>query len=524
MTLRRTLFLILICLIGRAGLDAQSQITSPLSTVEPTAISQGDPEEAFLSPARYTNAYFGFEFEFPPEARLKPVPMPAALDRRIQLLEMAGPTPQHAAISISAYEYKGKNWTDAKGILRRQLDQDLYTGVEELHGLSKTVIDGHQFYYFEIRRGVEQHVALATELNDYVLVAVLQANDPKMVKDLTSAFSRLKFFPPREAESNAGSVAAPYQGPAVSSQRLRQLKTHPPAESMDRGSVDGSVYRNAQIGLTYEFPSGWSVQPRGAVEPAVERYREKVTGEPAMGPRERDVVKACRRTLFSAWKTKPDDDGQVPYDDFGEVTLSAMPLSCFPNIHFPDDSHDAEAVRRFLQGVSFSQPLQRDMTDARTFQAGGKTYVLTRGSIAYKEEGDSLSRRISVALALTQHRGYLLVWFFAAPHEAELRELMNAKVGFDLETETREAKSSVAGSPEKTPAPGGSAPSEAASAASTSAVPSPAPESPVVKGQSEVNPALTGNPMTSRPTLLKPGETTEDGQTQGKPVPKKESQ
>jgi len=42
-----------------------------------------------------------------------------------------------------------------------------------------------------------------------------------------------------------------------------------------------------------------------------------------------------------------------------------------------------------------------------------------------------------VALALTQHRGYLLVWFFAAPHEAELRELMNAKVGFDLETETR---------------------------------------------------------------------------------------
>ena len=168
---------------------------------------------------------------------------------------------------------------------------------------------------------------------------------------------------------------------------------------MDPGKIEGNVYRNAQIGILYEFPKGWSIQPQGAIEPAVLRYREKVTGEPVMGPRERDVVKACRRTLVSAWKTKPGADGEVPYDEFGEVTLSAMPLSCFPNIQFPDDPHDADAVRSFLVGFSFSQPLQRDMSDARTFEAGGKTFVLTHGTIAYKEEGDALSRRISVAMA-----------------------------------------------------------------------------------------------------------------------------
>jgi hypothetical protein len=183
--------------------------------------------------------------------------------------------------------------------------------------------------------------------------------------------------------------------------------------------------------MTYEFPAGWHVEPEGAVEPSVERYREKVLGEPLLGPREKAVVKACRKTLLSVWRSKPQIDGEVPYDDFGEVTLSTMPLACFPNIHFPEDSRDAAAVRQFIVGLSFTLPLQRDMNTARTYEAGGKTFVLTHGTIAYKDAGEALSRRISVALAMTAQRGYLLIWLFAAPHEDELRELLAAKVGFD---------------------------------------------------------------------------------------------
>ena len=522
MSLRRALYVVLICLLGCASVEAHSQNPSLDSPTAHGAVADLDPEDAFLSTTRYANAYFGFEFEFPAEARLKPVPMPASVDRRIQLLELIGPAPQHAGVSISAYEYKGKNWTDAKGILRHQLDQDLFTGVEELHGLSKTTIDGHQFYYFETRRGVEQHEELATELNGYVLLVVLGANDPQMVKSLTSAFSRLKFLTPQEAQRQAGPEAVAYEGPAVSSHRLRELKESPPADRMDPGKIEGNVYRNAQIGIRYEFPNGWSLHPQGAVEPAVLRYRERVSDEPVMGPRERDVVKACRRTLVSAWKSKPAEDGEVPYDEFGEVTLSAMPLACFPNIRFPDDPHDAASVRIFLVGFSFSQPLQRDMSDARTFEAGGKTFVLTHGTIAFKQEGDALSRRISVAMLLTQQRGYLLVWLFAAPHDAELRELMNAKMGFDSEAAAKETKAS-AGSPEKTLEPGGSAPSDAASGHAVSAPPSAA-ENPVPKSQSGENSVSASAPMPARPTLLKPGESMQDGQTQGTPLPKRSPQ
>ena len=523
MSLQPKILVIVICLVSCACTAAHAQVETILAPDAQNTIStQDDPEHAYLSATRYTNVYFGFEIDLPAEARLAPIPLPAARDRRIQLLALIGPAPQYAAISLFAYEYKGKNWTDAKGILRHELDQDLYTGVEELHGLSKSTIGGHQFYYFETRKGIAQHEEFATDLSGYVLQVVLEANDAQMVKQLTTAFSRLIFFPPQEAQEHAGSGALAYEGPAVSSQRLRELRATPPAERMDPGRIDGNLYFNQEIGMRFELPKGWSIQPQGAVEPAVLRYREKVSGEPLMGPRERDVVKACRKTLFSAWKTKPGADGQVPYDDFGEVTLSTMPLACFPNMRFPDSPHDADAVRRFLVGFSYSHPLQRDMTDARTFEASGKTFVVTHGTIAYKEAGDELSRRISVATVLTQHRGYLLVWLFAAPHDAELRELMNAKMGFDPEPKTTDAKVSISPSSEKAQVAGGSVPAE--SAAGGSGLPASASASSMAKSQSRENTIPATDPATYRPSLLKPGETMQDGQNQGKPLPKSSSQ
>ncbi len=416
------------------------------SNTSPTVGFGSDPEDAYISPTQYTNVYFGFTFRLPEAAALHLVPMPSATDRRIQLLEMAGSTAEHGGITLNAYEYKNKNYSDAKSLLRTWLDQELFVGVEELHGIGKTTVGDRPFYYFETRRGIDQHVVLAGQMDGYVLSADLRGRDPKLVHALLAAFSGMEFFPPQEAERRAGTQAKLYQGPAISAEHLREVRQSPPAQQIDPGKVKGNVYTNGQIGMTYEFPAGWNVEPEGGVEPAVERYREKVLGEPLLGPREKAVVKACRRTLLSVWRSKPQPDGEVPYDDFGEVTLSTMPLACFPNIHFPEDSRDAAAVRQFVVGLSFTLPLQRDMNTARTYEAGGKTFVLTHGTIAYKEAGEALSRRISVALAMTEQRGYLLIWLFAAPHEEELRGLLAAKVGF-------EQSSDLAHSP--VPMPGG---------------------------------------------------------------------
>jgi hypothetical protein len=515
----------MICLVGQAWAYAQapSRPSPPLSAASPN-VGQ-NPEDAFLSPTAYVNAYFDFEFDFPQDAKLKPVAVPTSADRRIQLLDLVGAAPQHAMVSISAYEYKNKNYTDAKGILRRELDQYLFVGVEELHGLTKTTIDGHPFYYFEVRRGVDQRTELAGEMNGYVLVVMLQANDAAMLKELASAVYHADFFPPQDVSRHVGAGAISYEGPAISSQRLQEIKAAAPAEHMDPGKIDGNLYRNSQIGLEYEFPKGWSIEPQGAIAPAVEHYREKVSGEPIMGPRERAAVKACRRTLLSAWRTKPGADGQVPYDEFGEVTLAAMPLSCFPNIQFPDDPKDSAAIRRFVVGLSLTEPLERDMNDVRSYEAGGKPFVLTHGTIAYKEDGDELSRRISVALALTRQRGYLLIWLLAAPHDAELRQLLTARIGFDGESAGGEASEHNHGA-------GGAAtetkaqpvdPSSSGQAENATASTSPSAESATSGATAPAAPTDAGSKSQAYvpPSLLRDGESRQGQQIEGQPLPLK---
>ena len=88
--------------------------------------------------------------------------------------------------------------------MRYALDQELYRGVEELRGLSKASIAGHQFFLFETRRGIEQHVVLATLLGDYILRVVLAAHDEKMVHKLEASFDRVLFFAPPELKQVAG--------------------------------------------------------------------------------------------------------------------------------------------------------------------------------------------------------------------------------------------------------------------------------------------------------------------------------
>ena len=137
------------------------------------AASQGlYPEQGYLSSTHYANRYFGFAFDFPADVRLRPVPQPVARDGRIQILQLAGPPPSYAVVSIVAFPPHSRAAVDAKLVLRKALDQELLFGVEELHGLSKIALDGHQFYFYETRRGVDQHMALAANLEGYAVLAV----------------------------------------------------------------------------------------------------------------------------------------------------------------------------------------------------------------------------------------------------------------------------------------------------------------------------------------------------------------
>jgi len=488
-----------------------------------TAAEAGYPEQAYLSATRYVNQYFGFSFDLPLDAHLHPVPEPAARDGSVPLLDLAGPAPADAEIAIAAIPtVGGKN--DARMLLRQMLDQELYRGVEELHGLSKARLSGHQFYLFETRRGIEQHTLLATTMGEYILRVVLASHDDKTLKRLENSFAQIVFFAPAAARPYIAADAKPYDGPSISSHRLAQLESDPPAKHIDAGNLSGDFYENSMLGFSYRIPQGWSIESHGAVQPAVEQYRTKQDfGAPRMGRVERRLVDACSKTLFSAWAKRPGADGQVAYDDFGEVTISAMSLACFPNMRFPANADDREAFKVFLREFALTHPIVDDMREGKVFTEDGVTFLFVEGTVAFQVPDDELSRRLSLGLAITQRRGYLLTWFFAAPHDSELRALTNERASFDRGSSVTVASvpqpgGGVAG--ENTAAP----PSAAQPAAPNTATPASATNEPAAANQND-QPTTASNssdgssPAASHPSLLRPGETVYQGS--GAPIKKK---
>jgi hypothetical protein len=547
---------LLSCPLFSNGQAAPSATGSTTSSTE-----RRYPEKAYLSPTRYTNEFFGFSFDLPADAHLEPIPEPVAADGRIQLLQLGGPAPADAAISVVAIPPVGKNGLDAKATLRKALDQELFRGVEELRGLSKTTLVGHQFYFYETRRGIDQHMLAAADLAGYLVLVQLGAHSDNMVKELESSFQHIVFFEPAQARQYIAADALPYEGPAISSHRLAQLEADPPKGHIDPGKLDGSVYHNPALGFSYQVPSGWIVESQGAVLPAVERARATDSwaalldgGAPNAGAAERQLMKDCSRILFSVWAKRPGPEGQIPYDDFGEVTLSAISGECFPGVKFPSNSTDTQALKDFLLLIELTHPILRDMRDARAFTLGDMVFLLLHGTIGFKVPNDELSRRLSVAMAITERRGYLLTWFFAAPHDSELQQLLAERVKFDPTPTTEDAGAVRAGSGEA-PSKGVAQPAAASASSVAGSTSQPAAGSGSGKSASLPGGGLTVDsnsastdaggqngasnsggieagsssqqqdnpssaPESTRPTLLRPGETLEGQQGNGPPVRK----
>jgi hypothetical protein len=505
-------------------------LLSGQATPTPPATQQVFPDQGYLSSTCYTSRYFGFAVNFPPDVKLEPVPQPVARDGRIQMLQLAGPPPEYPAVSIVAFPVRAKPTViDAKTILRKGLDQELLYGVEELHGLSKTALAGHQFFYYETRRGGDQHMALATNLEGYVMLAVVAAGDERTLKQLEASFQHLTFIPPAKAREYAGADAREYEGPAISSHRLAQFQADPPANHIEVGKFSGNLYENQTLGFTYRIPAGWTLQPEGAVQPAIERSRQRNLDGSWLGPGERELLKVCDRSLFSAWAKPAGTDGQLSYDDFGEVTVSAASVACFPGIRFPASSTDRQAIKDFLLQFGLTHPIVRDMRDAKGFTSNGSVIVFLHGTVAFQVPGDALSRRLSIALAVTSRRGYLLTWFFAAPHDSELRELLDEKVAFDAESLSKEANAAKPGGGEISPSvlqPAAQAPAPQASTDSVQTSTSSPPTTPPANGgtataantnQQDAPAAAASSP----PSLLRPGENLKDQPVNGKPLPLK---
>jgi len=254
------------------------------------------------------------------------------------------------------------------------------------------------------------------------------------------------------------------------------------------------------------------MEAEGAVQPAVERDRARENfGMPRVGRNEHRLMEACSRTLFSVWAKRPAADGQISYDEFGEVTVSAISIACFPRMKFPDSATDQQAAKDFLLQFGLTHPIIDDMRDGKAFSTDSSVFLLLQGTVGFQVPNDALSRRLSVAMAITQRRGYVLTWFFAAPHNAELQALTNERVIFDSAPPAKVAEASK---------PGGGVAATTTPAASDSAAGTNDPTSVDAATSSTASSDQQQTTDTTRPSLLRPGETMQSQQGKGEPISK----
>ncbi len=512
--------------LSAAGfLAGQSQPAAQAAKSSASAVDSSYPEQGYLSSSRYTNQYFGFTFELPSDAHLRPTSLPASRNGNLQILELDGPPPADAEIFIAAIPTASGNKLDAKTYLRQALDQELYRGVEELHGLTKASLANHQFYLFETRMGIEQHVLLATTIGDYILQVVVAGHDEKTVKRLEASFEHLAFFPPSDLHQYLQADSKAYDGPSVSSHRLALLEQNPPGKQIDPGKVSGDFYENAMLGFSYRIPQGWVLKQQSGVQAAIESDRAKEDfGRPRMGRSEHVLMEACSRTLFSAWAKAPGADGQSSYDDVGEVTVTATAASCFPTMKFPNDPNDVQTFKDFVTQFALTHPIVEDMGKGKVFGENGIIFVYLHGTVSFQVPDDELSRRVSLAMAITERRGYLLTWFFAAPHDSELMGLTNERAIFDnapsatvasAKQPMGESKSDGGADPGSvndadTPQAGAYPPAPSTSADSAAANPGNPTSS--TSDQPQSSPDNSGS---DHPSLLRPGESMQTQQGKG---------
>jgi hypothetical protein len=302
------------------------------------------------------------------------------------------------------------------------------------------------------------------------------------------------------------------------------LQANPPSTQIDPGKVNGDFYENAMLGFSYRVPQGWVLKPEGVVQPAIERYRSKEDfGRPRMGRSEHIMMDACSRTLFSAWAKAPGADGEISYDDFGEVTVSATAISCFPTLKFPKDSNDLEAFKDFVAQFALTHPIVDDMGKGKVFGENGINFVYLHGTVAFQVPDDELSRRLSLAMAITERRGYLLTWFFAAPHDSELVGLTNERAIFDSAPSVNVASAAQPAANGKNNSASDTASFNATETLQTAAptsAPAAAPPSSASPTATSATPGAGDQNQTDssggdHPSLLRPGETMQTQQGKG---------
>jgi hypothetical protein len=169
--------------------------------------SPATPEAGFVSPEKYTNAFFGFSLPLPQDPALRGYALPPEFQSLFGLQSQANGL---TTFAIFAKETSGASSKMARMAAAGPKEQDT----------RKINIDGKEFWKSDSQQkssvGKMRTIDYETAINGYLLSFQIISFDPKLTDTLQHCIVSVKFFDPTKAREMAGPDSMEYHPTARS--------------------------------------------------------------------------------------------------------------------------------------------------------------------------------------------------------------------------------------------------------------------------------------------------------------------
>ncbi len=181
----------------------------------PGAVCQSDlqtatenPAAAFLSPSKYTNAFFGFSLPLPNEPALQLLTLKPSPGSNYFLFGLKSVTTSHKKPQMTAFTvFADKSNATPEGA------HDA-AARNPTHDAKRVDIGGKAFWRAEWEQGSPagkmNNVRWVTALNGYTVTFYVVSFDNKLSKRLVDCIASIMFFDPSKSREMAGPDSRPY--------------------------------------------------------------------------------------------------------------------------------------------------------------------------------------------------------------------------------------------------------------------------------------------------------------------------
>lgn len=400
-------------------------IVAAQSDTAATRPSAATPETAFISPEKYTNAFFGFVFSLPQDAALHALSIPSRDSSRHFLFGLQAQRNGLTAFTITANQSGGTSSEDVRKTA---------AGAKG-HSVKRIEIGGKEFWKSEAQdkspAGKMRTLTYATAVDGYVLQFMLVSFDSKLTDELQHSIEGMTFFDPAKTDEIAGHDSRPYVAAASVNTSAAAVPSSKRIGNLSPGVVKGNTYLNDALGIDYQFPDGWVVNDKATQDKVIETGHQFAWGNSPSAAREHEAFQQCARVLLF---TTQYPEGTKTEEVNPLIVLMAFDPECSPGARFPTSIDERDAIKQVAQQIvrSFAGTpfIPKGKTSVNAFVVQGHLMLDFSGDFTVSAPGRNVPQNIFTSFVFAEAKDYWVAWGFMSGSQSGLQELKNTKIAF----------------------------------------------------------------------------------------------